>query len=530
MIDPNNPNGVIPIGSAPVLSVGSVIPPIPSPTTATPSSVGLSSYVPQQSADQQAIDAAQKAELARLAAQATPESESERRARITSGFQSEIDALNAVYAQQKQEAIQRGMGRLGSDAAVQARRGLIGSTFGAGQTSNIESANTADVQAVEAEKARAMAGVFARIQSAVSQDAKDKQTAQATSAAANLEYLKSVPERKAKIADETIKALIAGMASPTEKDINDIAAQIGIDPAIFKKDYITAAQAKVAELQKQQQSDAQAKAALMKINADISKPQDVGDYTYMYNKATGEWENKGLNTKPVADSASTIKTLPPEKQIIVNTLLNSNKFTKDQKQYLLDAASSGMDLKYIVKNQAKQSMSGTTATKVEQQEQSLVALARLKNLMADYYANGGKTNIVKGNLEQAAAKFGAVQDEKLRSIATDIEATLQVYRNAISGTAFSNQESASIASIFPGIDKTEGLNDAILNSRVNGVSDLIDAAYANVLGPDVWNMVNNSQSQVPTSGVMKSPDGTQEVNVSDLTPAEIAEAKAAGWQ
>lgn len=30
--------------------------------------------------------------------------------------------------------------------------------------------------------------------------------------------------------------------------------------------------------------------------------------------------------------------------------------------------------------------------------------------------------------------------------------------------------------------------------------------------------------------VLTSPDGTQEVSVADLTPEELAEAKAAGWQ
>jgi hypothetical protein len=186
--------------------------------------------------------------------------------------------------------------------------------------------------------------------------------------------------------------------------------------------------------------------------------------------------------------------LSSSNSLIVNTILSSNKFTKDQKQYLVDAAKSGMDMTYIVKNQAKTAMSGTTATKVEAQELSLASLERLNGLMQDYYANGGKSNIFVGNMEKVIGKLGTIKDGKLREIATDIEASLQTYRNAISGTAYSNQEGKAIASIFPGIDKTEGLNTSILNSRIDGISNLIDSAYKNVLGPEVYGLINNKVS------------------------------------
>jgi len=140
-------------------------------------------------------------------------------------------------------------------------------------------------------------------------------------------------------------------------------------------------------------------------------------------------------------------------------------------------------------------MSNTIATKLESQEMALDALDSLDVLLKEYYANGGKTNIFSGNMEKVVGKLGTVNDPKLRSIATDIEASIQTYRNAISGTAYSNQEGQAIASIFPGIDKTEGLNTSILDSRKKGVSNLINNQYKRTLGDNVWKIINPQQEK-----------------------------------
>lgn len=490
MIDPNNPNGVIPIGSAPVLSVGSVIPPTPSPATATPSSVGLSSYVPQVSADQQAVYDAQKAEVDRKAALATPESESERRARITSGFQSEIDALNAVYAQQKQEAIQRGMGRLGSDAAIQARRGLIGSTFGAGQTANVESANAADVQAVEAEKAAALAGVYKRIQEAVSQDAKDKKAAMDESAQTFIEYKKGEVDRKAKLAQELIQNMIAGMAKPTEQDLNDVAKSIGVDPAILKKDYITAAQAKVAELQKQKQEVLKAEQDAQKAQQEIGKPVSVGDYTWVFQN--GQWVNKGQNK--VVQSPGT-EGMTTRQNVVFNSIMSKSNAVADASTTF---------------NVAKATAQRLIDDPTNAQTQLSNLYQYVKVLDSNSAVREGETQLAK----DTGSLLNKLQQAKQSIESGSIVGSDLAVKMANEAIALSNAWQAES-------DKKQ--NRLRAQARANGIEqqfvDTLD--YGNQL---------NSQVQIPTSGVMRSPDGTQEVNVSDLTPAEIAEAKAAGWQ
>ena len=45
----------------------------------------------------------------------------------------------------------------------------------------------------------------------------------------------------------------------------------------------------------------------------------------------------------------------------------------------------------------------------------------------------------------------------------------------------------------------------------------------------VWKLFGVGENYQSKSGVLKSPDGTQQVNVSDLTPDQLKEAKDAGW-
>lgn len=312
IVDPNNPNGVVRADSV-------VTPPVGAPVAnQTPASSGLTSYIPTESADERAYRVAVEAENARLAGLAAPETEADRRTRITNQFQGEIDALNAVYATQKQQAIATGMGRLGSDSAVQARRGLIGSSFGAGQTSAVETVNNQDLAAVDAAKGAALAAVYSKIQAAITESETDKKAAQATSAAANLAYLKSVPEKKNKIATEAINAMITANAEPTDKDLQDMAAQIGIDPSVMKQSYMTAVEAKKKELEKELAAQQKAELDRQKTMYESTAPKSIGDYTFEYDPATGEWKNTGSN-KVV--TPGTTGDMTPRQNIVFNSIM-----------------------------------------------------------------------------------------------------------------------------------------------------------------------------------------------------------------
>lgn len=180
---------------------------------------------------------------------------------------------------------------------------------------------------------------------------------------------------------------------------------------------------------------------------------------------------------------------------IIQTVLGSTKMTKDQKASFIQSINSGTDPFTVIKNQAKGLMTGANQTKLESYETARDTLADIGDQLREFYDKGGKTNIISGNFEKVIAKLGEVTDPALVSLATQIQGNIQVYRNAISGTAYSEQEGRDITSIFPGINKSESLNTAILNGRSRLFDSVIDSMYRNALGSD-YDVLKNLNNQV----------------------------------
>ena len=189
----------------------------------------------------------------------------------------------------------------------------------------------------------------------------------------------------------------------------------------------------------------------------------------------------------------------------LSVILGSGKFTKDQKADVVRSINSGEDPLTVIKNQAKNLLGQSGDTKLTAYEVAKSQLDDVDSLLKDYYASGGETSIFKGSYEKVVNKLGEVKNPKLVEISTQIAAALQIYRNAVSGTAYSVQEGRDIASIFPGINKTEGLNTAILNGRKKAFDSTIDASYRSVLG-STYDELKKSQSQ--SSDNITQPDGT----------------------
>jgi len=167
--------------------------------------------------------------------------------------------------------------------------------------------------------------------------------------------------------------------------------------------------------------------------------------------------------------------------VIVKTILASAAFTKQQKQDLINGINAWGDVKAIALNQAKNIMGQTLATSVTKSEQALAQMNSLDGLIKEYYKNWGDTWVFKGNFESALNRVWQVDDPKLVWIAAQIAKALQIYRNSVSGTAFSVQEWADIASIFPGINKSSGLNKALIDAQKAALENDIDTAYRNTL-------------------------------------------------
>lgn len=226
---------------------------------------------------------------------------------------------------------------------------------------------------------------------------------------------------------------------------------------------------------------------LAKLQGQLKQKADFQFVSGTENQPAGVFDKTTATFRAFGggDGKPTVTTNNPQAQqyaSALNTILGSGKFTKDQSKAVVNAINNGEDPFTVVKNQAKTLLGQTGDTKLTAYEVAKEQLVAVRDSLTRYYALGGKTNIFSGNYENVINKLGTVNDPKLVEIATEIAASLQIYRNAVSGTAYSVQEGVDIAKIFPGINKTEGLNTAILNGRMKAFDSTIDSTYGTVLG------------------------------------------------
>ena len=220
----------------------------------------------------------------------------------------------------------------------------------------------------------------------------------------------------------------------------------------------------------------------------------------VFDKRTGKFTPTG-GGGPSPTGATPMGNLDPVYQSALNTILGSEKLTKDQKNTLTASVMNSKDPFTVLKNKAKDIMGQTSETELKSYEDARRQMTNIQDSLQRYYAAGGKTNIFRGNYEKVIGKLGDVDDPELRELATEIESALQLYRNAVSGTAYSVQEGNDIASIFPGIDKTSGLNKAILNARLSSFDEFVDGSYEQYLGQDYYRMKELAQSGQQTKTV-----------------------------
>lgn len=229
----------------------------------------------------------------------------------------------------------------------------------------------------------------------------------------------------------------------------------------------------------------------------------------------------------------------------LDIILGSKDITKENKASIIRAVNNGEDPFIVIKNRARTLMGTDEKQTTENYETVRSQSVALQNLMKQYYDAGGKTGIFTGNFEKVINNLGEVSDPGLVNIGVQISSALQAYRKAITGTAYSNQEGKDIATIFPGINKSAGLNDAIIKARLNFIDTTIDANYRNVLGKTYDDIKKiNPQTSVASNPITQDtvskvnqavaaghkPDDILTVLKNDATiSGQIQKAIDAGW-
>lgn len=262
----------------------------------------------------------------------------------------------------------------------------------------------------------------------------------------------------------------------------------------------------------------------------------------IFNPNTGKFTSSGGGgggmSGNTSDVPSSISTSPYAGAI--STILGSGKFTKSQTQQITNAINNGEDPFTVIKNNAKNIMGQTEATKLSSYEAADSAMRALQANLQKFYDGGGDTGLISGNLEKANNRlFGATGDPKKVELATQVAISLQAYRNAISGTAYSEQEGKDIASVFPGINKSHGLNDAVISGRLKADEAIIDGIYKTALGektyeslktaslPSLETTINNNLTFSSDKKTAYLPSDIW-AKLGDKKDAVLADAKAHG--
>lgn len=302
---------------------------------------------------------------------------------------------------------------------------------------------------------------------------------------------KKLLEAQNRILDERKRILEEN--KQTEKDISAIKLEVaknGGDPSVV--DGATSV------------GDAISKAgsALRTPNTEIVKLGD--NQAYLIDKTTGKIIRSFGGTP--TDGGVVVGGNGKDYANIVTTILGSGKFTKDQSNAIRNAINNGEDPFTVVKNNAKNIMGQTLATDLQKNEVAKQAMIDLNSALNQYYNAGGTTGLLKGKYENVVANLGKVNDPKLITIATQIAKNLQLYRNAVSGTAYSIQEGKEISKVFPNITKTQALNKAIVEGNLASFDSTIDNAYRTVLGSSYDKLKKAQESNATSKGSLSDRD------------------------
>jgi len=255
-----------------------------------------------------------------------------------------------------------------------------------------------------------------------------------------------------------------------------------------------------------------------------------GSYIGSLDRQKQALEIQKLN-KEIANTGLNITNIEAGKYSgALSVILGSEKFTKEQKAAITNAINNGQDPAAVIKNQAKNIMGQTAATKLDNYETAKAQLESIDSLLSDYYTKGGTTNIFTGNYEKTLNKLGEVNNPELVDIATNIAAALQIYRNAVSGTAYSVQEGRDIASIFPGINKTQGLNEAILSGRMKAFETTIDSTYRNTLGTSYDDVKESKEKSVTDAKTKIINAGKINPQIQDRISQILADDPDMSWE
>lgn len=248
--------------------------------------------------------------------QFTEKDERETRADVMKRFQTQIDATDSVYDTILADKRLEGEGRLGSQRAISARSGLLGSDFGAAQKDRVTGFNSQITDSVQAERSLAIAAILGEARTAASEEVAAKRTAREQGAQEYLTFIKEASTRKDARFNQVISDLLAQGVDPnqlTPEQLSEIQKNLGKD----QNDVMAAFNRQKVDFDAQQAAG-QAEAASAALDADKTRAEiakleaqassenliTVGDGQMVYNPETGEFFENPKSFAPRSGGSS----------------------------------------------------------------------------------------------------------------------------------------------------------------------------------------------------------------------------------
>lgn len=158
---------------------------------------------------------------------------------------------------------------------------------------------------------------------------------------------------------------------------------------------------------------------------------------------------------------------------------------------------------------------------VVERQSTIDALDRLESSMIAYIESGGEVGLLSGKIENIDQRVrNSTDDPVLAQLAAEMKFSFFEYRNAMTGAAFTPEESATYEQIMPSSTKSPELNIAVITAVRNQMSSKQRSAMGTVIGQSNYDTifgsgVDDAINSVLYEGVTVN-DGIQLGDIDDM--------------
>lgn len=418
-------------------------------------------------------------------------------------YQDQINATNKIYQDQLAQARVEGMGRLGSQRAISARSGTLGSDFGAAQKENVVGYNRGIEQSINAELNAKIAEIMGTARSQSSQELEKRRLAKQEGAESYLAYLAGKTERRQSGLSNLAQSMLAQGVTPDDIDptvLKQIATQYGVSEDEIKASFFDANKAAQAEAAQnaldnqftltegQQRYDADGNLIAAGPEKDQSFNLSEGQARYDAEgnliasraKTYAPKATSGVGSS-VIDGGSNAYSSDLDAIIGVTLSTIPSKFGQETFQNQISRARDEADKVSLV---AAQVLKGAPSEIKSDFANQSVGISQLDKAIAAL-DEGAKTGAIPATKQYLLNFVGQDYDPELARINQLITSAIQPYRASVTGAAWGEQEDAEYNNLFGSTrfypeelkQRLEGVKQILADKSAQGLN-----AYINPLG------------------------------------------------